>query len=169
MFGYAAAHTDSSVTVEGNINGSANGPSTDQIRADGDDPWTSVMIRSIELDEPGTASPADEGPVKGQDLPKKKNWLKRHLSQQPHPKGEMLFVQVRRSEYEAYFAKDKTAGHYKEGVMEPPGGRREWVYQRLVDQKSGHAKGGTTGDFRSPIGVIGKGATGGIVGNQGFA
>jgi hypothetical protein len=42
-------------------------------------------------------------------------------------------IRVRQSEYKMYFEKDKH-GNYLPGVVEPPGGRAEWLRERIEER-----------------------------------
>lgn len=70
-------------------------------------------------------------------LSRLKSWRRRIL-----PKGsdlEMEALQIRRTEYYKYFAKDEN-GHFCRGVVVPEGGRAAWLQQRLKarEEAKGH-------------------------------
>ena len=44
---------------------------------------------------------------------------------------------MRKAEFLQYFAKDPKTGDYREGVIEPPGGRKQWLQERIEDFSSG--------------------------------
>ena len=77
----------------------------------------------------------DNGPITG--LEKKPNWFKRQLSQSIAKKEPTVGIIMRWVEFYQYFAKDKSTGKYRDEVVEPPGGRQQWLQQRLHDQNTG--------------------------------
>jgi len=110
---------------------------TPEMDTDDSEPYPAVLLPASELEDSplGFGNEDDEGPIKGMKPAKKESWLKRHFGHS-HPKQKVYEVRMSKDEYEDYFARDPETGEYRQGVVEPPGGRKEWVMQRLEEQKT---------------------------------
>jgi hypothetical protein len=122
-------------TEDGSKKVATNPPA--EVDTDESEPYPTILIPASELEHGllGSENEEDEGPIKGLKPTKKESWIKRHLGHS-RPKHKVYEVRMSKDEYECYFAKDPETGEYCEGVVEPPGGRKEWVMQRLEEQKS---------------------------------
>lgn len=91
--------------------------------------------------EDGADKDQGEGPIKGFEHPKNKSFFRRLSSDhKKDQRKDVVAVKMSREEYLSFWAKDES-GKYKADVVEPPGGRKDWVQQRLATQGE-FAKGG---------------------------
>lgn len=74
----------------------------------------------------------DDGPIK--DLGDKPSWFKRKLSSVAAPSSsKTIGIRMTKAEFLTYFARDEKTGQYKKDVVEPPGGRKAWLQERLPE------------------------------------
>jgi hypothetical protein len=103
---------------------------------------TTILIPLSELEAPPKPQVAGTEDTFRRSLPhraaKKPSWFRRHFGG-VRQRNEVLSVRVRHWEYDAYFAKDGMTGEYREGVVEPPGGRRRWLRERVAEQEEWEA------------------------------
>lgn len=99
------------------------------------DPFITVQFPESEVyDNPPDYDQVTDPTVSRSE--KKGSWLKRHLS--PSSKEpKTIAVRMRKSEFLKYFVKDQKTGGYKQGVVEPPGGRMAWLQERIQEFRSG--------------------------------
>ena len=123
----AADSTDSAMTTHGTVGDtSARRENAKPIPANPEN-LTTVLLPSSEIEDTETAKPVPE-----QNKSKRDRFLHRMKKPYELRSGNMLSLRVRQLEYEKYFAKNEV-GQYRE---EPPGGRKEWIKQRLDEQKA---------------------------------
>ena len=97
-----------------------------------DDTYITVAIPESEIyDDPYSSTEGDPS-ITG---PKKKgSWFKRNLE----PKREKtVSVRMRKSHFVKYFRKHPKSGQYYPGVVEPPGGRKQFLQQCIFEYESG--------------------------------
>ena len=75
----------------------------------------------------------DQGPSTG----KKSSLLKMKLRSSKDKEEKTKGVRMRRSELTKYFLKDPKTKGYRKGVVEPPGGRKKWLQERIELFESG--------------------------------
>ena len=68
------------------------------------------------------------------NIQRRPSWVERRFSRTK--KEETVGVRMRKGEFFNFFVKDKKTGEYREGVIEPPGGRKAWLQRRLEEQES---------------------------------
>lgn len=97
--------------------------------------YTDASIITIPItisDLPGEPLPGENPPIPDPPPEKKGGFFRRlsasHSSEKT--KKEIKAVKMTRGEYLKYWAKDEK-GQYKADVVEPPGGRREWVKKQV--------------------------------------
>lgn len=95
------------------------------------DTFTDVVIPKSEIygSPPSYSTNADEAMSKSNFNTKARSLLKRTFPKIKDPDTEI--VQMRKSEYYKYFAKDGD-GHYCDGVVAPAGGRAAFLQERLA-------------------------------------
>ena len=88
-----------------------------------------INITELPLDTLSTDSIVQDPSPK---LPEKKGGFFRRLStsHSEKPKRDIKAVRMMRGEYLKFWAKDEK-GQYRDNVVEPPGGRREWVRRQI--------------------------------------
>ena len=96
-----------------------------------DGPFITVQIPESEIFGDETDSTITQ--------PKKKtNWFKRQVNSSQNIGGvKTVPVRMRKEEFTKYFIKNPKTGQYHDGVVEPPGGRKQWLQERIEDFKSG--------------------------------
>lgn len=144
----AAAQSDSPVSINSTMGGSTarsdgrvRSSADTEAEADLGDRLCPVLIPSTEIAGHTPAGSAGTNPTDRTEKSKKRVWLKRHISHS-HSRTELVSVLIYRSEYLRYFAKDEETGQFREGVVEPPGGRAEWLRRRVEEQAEWQAERG---------------------------
>ena len=104
----------------------------DMKSTDAQDPFITVQILESDIyDEPPSYSEDDPSKSTG----KKPSWTKRLRSSKDKEKTKG--VRMRRSELTIYFLKDPKTKEYRKDVIEPPGGRKRWLQERIEEFESG--------------------------------
>ena len=102
-----------------------------------------VPINVTALPDDGSNPRSDSLPLPVTPTPEKKAGFFRRFSaggRNEKDKLDIKAVKMTRGEYLKYWAKDEK-GVYRAGVVEPPGGRREWV-RKQVELNEGWKRGG---------------------------
>lgn len=103
--------------------------------SDAQDPFITVQIPETEIyDEPPPPGYSPEDPAVAKQ--KKSGWIKR-LSHSKEKNNKTKGVRMRRSELTMYFLKDPKTNEYRKGVIEPPGGRKRWLQDRIDEFEGG--------------------------------
>ena len=102
---------------------------------DPNDAFITVQMPSTEIFDAAPEEAADPDPTVRID--KKPHWFKRHPSSSKPKQTNTIGVRMRRSEFLSYFVKDRKTDQYREGVVVPPGRRKQWLQKRLHDQQTG--------------------------------
>ena len=108
----------------------------EELRAeDEQDPYITVQILESDIyDEPLPPSYSEQDPTVSTG--KKPSLFKFKLGSS-RDKEKTKGVRMRRSELTTYFLKDPKTKQYRKGVIEPPGGRKQWLQDRIELFESG--------------------------------
>lgn len=96
----------------------------------------------------------------------KTSWFKRHLSYSKPKKEATIGIRMTKADFMAFFARDQATGQYKDGVVEPPEGRKAWLQKRLPEN-DGQVWDLRTVQSRQLVQTRGIGYYGGLVGPLG--
>ena len=103
--------------------------------SDPSDAIITVQLPETEIYDLPPEYQADDDPTIEREG-RRPSWFKRRVSRSKSTQGRTIGVRMRKGEFFSYFVKDEKTGQYREGVVEPPGGRQMWLQQRLQDQQT---------------------------------
>ncbi|KAJ9626995.1 hypothetical protein H2203_003455 [Taxawa tesnikishii (nom. ined.)] len=95
----------------------------------------SIITVPINLADLNDGADNSNGPVAGLSAASKKegSWISRKLRSGKSKEASFISVKMTRRDYLQHWAKGED-GKYLEGVVEPPGGRREWAMGKWKEQ-----------------------------------
>ena len=99
-------------------------------------PYITVAIPEHEIY--GDANVTAEADPSISGTKRRPSWFKRHLDPKRNIDGHKTVpVRMLKSDFVKYFFKDQRTGRYRDGVVEPPGGRKQFLQQCIFDFESG--------------------------------
>lgn len=100
-------------------------------------PFITVQIPESEISDSPPAYAELDSSIVIPGSEKKPNWFERQLAHKNKSMDRTIPVRMRKNEYLKFFAKDPKTGQYRDGVVEPPGGRKQWLQYRIQDFEAG--------------------------------
>jgi hypothetical protein len=131
VLGYATAYRDPA-----RLRNKEPGEKEDSDEEKEKGPYITVAIPESDIWDDG--DPSAEGDPSITGTKKKASWFKRKFDAKYDAGGQKTHpVRMLKSDFVKYFLKDQKTGQYREGVVEPPGGRKQFLQQCIYEYRTG--------------------------------
>ena len=122
--------------------GAQSYPDPDRIKnkksGQGEDPDVYITVAMPESEIWDDPNQPAEGDPSITNKERKPSWFKRKLDTKHDIRGQKTHpVRMLKSDFVKYFLKDQKTGQYREGVVEPPEGRKQFLQQCIYEYRTG--------------------------------